>query len=170
VIEAILVGLFIPFLSSIVPIMRVLNKNLNDALNYDRSRTKAIYVEILNNSKSDVLPMIAFGSLAITYGISIFYLFPLALISFNFALLLQIFFYILLGMFLGLVILAMNVQRMLEILLTYVVLCCEKKSMKKLVLNNLTAHKMRNKLTAIIYSLSIGFTIFMIVAYKLIMT
>ncbi len=58
---------------------------------------------------------------------------------------------------------------MLEILLTYVVLCFEKKSMKKLVLNNLTAHKMRNKLTAIIYSLSIGFTIFMIVAYKLIM-
>ena len=88
VIEAILVGLFIPFLSSIVPVMRVLNKNLNDALNYDRSRTKAIYVEILNNSKSDVLPMIAFGSLAVTYGISIFYLFPLSLISFNFALLL----------------------------------------------------------------------------------
>lgn len=40
--------------------------------------------------------------------------------------------------------------------------------MRKLVLNNLTAHKMRNKLTAIIYSLSIGFIIFMIVAYKLI--
>jgi hypothetical protein len=70
-------------------------------------------------------------------------------------------------MFLGLVILAVNLQRMLEILLTHVLLCFEKKSMKRLVLNNLTAHKMRNRMTAIIYSLSIGFIIFIIVAYKL---
>lgn len=82
---------------------------MNDALNYERSRTKAIYVEILDNSKRNMVPMIAFGTLAIIYGISIFYLFPLALVSFNFALLLQIFFYILIGMFLGLVILAMNI-------------------------------------------------------------
>jgi hypothetical protein len=39
--------------------------------------------------------------------------------------------------------------------------------MKLMVLKNLTAHKFRNKLTSIIYSLSIGFIIFLIVSYKL---
>ena len=39
--------------------------------------------------------------------------------------------------------------------------------MKLMVLNNLMAHKMRNRLTALIYSLALGFIIFLIVAYKL---
>jgi ABC-type antimicrobial peptide transport system permease subunit len=47
VIESLLIGLLIPLVSSIVPIFRVMNQNLNDALNYDRSRVKSIYVEIL---------------------------------------------------------------------------------------------------------------------------
>ena len=36
--------------------------------------------------------------------------------------------------------------------------------MKKLVLKNLTAHKMRNKMTSIIFSLALGFIIFLIVS------
>lgn len=88
VVEALAVGLFIPLVSSIVPITRVLGQNLNDALNYDRCRTKAIYVEILDNSKASIVPYLAFGILAIIYGISIFYLLPLSLISFNFGLIL----------------------------------------------------------------------------------
>jgi hypothetical protein len=81
---------------------------LNDALNYERSRTKAIYVEVLNKSKTNIIPIVSFGILAVIYGLSIFYFFPLALVSFNFGLILNIFFFILIGMFIGLVILAMN--------------------------------------------------------------
>jgi hypothetical protein len=36
-----------------------------------------------------------------------------------------------------------------------------------MVLKNLTAHKMRNKMTSIIYSIALGFIIFLIVSYKL---
>ena len=39
--------------------------------------------------------------------------------------------------------------------------------MRLLVLKNLTAHKMRNKFTSIIYSLALGFIIFLIVSYNL---
>jgi hypothetical protein len=39
--------------------------------------------------------------------------------------------------------------------------------MRRLVLKNLTAHKMRNKMTSLIFSLAIGFIVFLIVSYKL---
>ena len=43
----------------------------------------------------------------------------------------------------------------------------EKSSMKDLVLKNLITHKYRNKLTAIIYSLTLGSMIFLIVVANL---
>lgn len=36
-----------------------------------------------------------------------------------------------------------------------------------MVLKNLTAHKMRNKMTSIIYSIALGFVIFLVVSYTL---
>ena len=44
------VGIFIPLISSILPIMKILDQNLNDSLNYSRSRVKAIYISILKSS------------------------------------------------------------------------------------------------------------------------
>jgi hypothetical protein len=109
--------------------------------------------------------MVIFGTLAVIYGISIYYFLPLSLLSFNFGMILRIFFFILLGMLLGLCLLAINFQRILEVALVYICLFYETTSMRKLVLKNLTAHKTRNKLTALIYALSLGFIIFLIVAY-----
>jgi len=43
----------------------------------------------------------------------------------------------------------------------------EKKSMILLIRKNLVAHKKRNKLTALIYALTLGSTIFLIVAANL---
>jgi hypothetical protein len=51
--------------------------------------------------------------------------------------------------------------------MVHVLLVWEKNSMKKLVLKNLMAHKERNKLTALIYSLAIAFLIFLIVSYNI---
>lgn len=39
--------------------------------------------------------------------------------------------------------------------------------MKVMVLKNLTAHRGRNSLTSVIYSLALGFVIFLIIAYKI---
>mmetsp|Transcript_39438 Transcript_39438/g.29128 ORF Transcript_39438/g.29128 Transcript_39438/m.29128 type:complete len:276 (-) Transcript_39438:25-852(-) len=108
VFEALLVGLLVPFFSSIVPLYRVLGQNLTEALNYERSKNKAIYVEVLQKSKVDVIPYIAFGTLAVVYGVSIFNLLPYSLVSLNLSLLLQILFFILLGIFLGLILLTIN--------------------------------------------------------------
>jgi len=89
------------------------------------------------------------------------------MLSFNFSLILRIFFLILLGMLFGLTLLSLNLQRLLEVALTYTLLAWEKQSMRLLILKNLTAHRLRNRMTSIIFSLAIGFIVFLIVSYNL---
>jgi hypothetical protein len=85
------------------------------------------------------------------------------------SLLLGIFLFILIGLLMGLTLMAMNLQRFIEIGLTYISLFWEKESMKILVLNNLKTHSMRNKLTSAIFSMSLAFNIFIMVQFRLIM-
>jgi hypothetical protein len=52
----------------------------------------------------------------------------------------------------------------METLIVYTVLIFERTSMKLLVLKNLSAHRKSNKMTTIIYSLTLGCIIFIVVA------
>jgi FtsH-binding integral membrane protein len=54
-----------------------------------------------------------------------------------------------------------------ELFFVYTMLFFETKSMKLLIIKNLTAHREANKLTSIIYSLTLGCIIFIIVAANL---
>jgi FtsH-binding integral membrane protein len=110
---------------------------------------------------------VIFGIITVVYGLAIYYFLPLSMLSLNFKLILRIFFMILLGMLFGLTLLSFNLQRLLEIALTHTLLFFEQSSMRMLVLKNLTAHKLRNKMTSIIFSLAIGFIVFLIVSYNL---
>jgi len=76
------------------------------------------------------VPYLIMGLLSTVAGISIFYLLPLALLSFDIALILQIFFMILLGMVGGLTLISINLQRLIEIFFVKTLLFFEKKSMK----------------------------------------
>ena len=148
--------------------MRVLGQNLNDALNFQRSRIKGIYVEIMQKSKLNIIPYLLFGFISFLYGFGIYYMLPYSLLSMKLGVLLSVFFFILMGLLLGLTLLAMNLQRLLEIGMTKVLLFWERPSMKLLVLNNLKAHSLRNKLTSAIFSMSLAFIIFITVQFKLI--
>lgn len=124
-------------------------------------------MEILDKDSQNIGTYIVFGVVAVAYGLSIYYFLPLAMLSFNLALVLRIFFFILFGMLFGLSLLAFNVQRFLEIVLTHILLIFSASSTKQMVLKNLSAHRLRNKMTSIIYSISLGFIIFLIVSYNL---
>ena len=106
---------------------------MNDALNFSRSRVKAIYVEIMQRSKTNIVPYLIFGTITFLYGFAIYYLLPLSLLSLKLQLILEVFFFILLGLLLGLTLLAINLQRMVETLITHVLLFWEKPSMKLMV-------------------------------------
>ena len=80
------------------------------------------------------MPYISFGLICVLYGTGIYYLLPYSLLTMNLSLVLGIFFVILIGMILGLVLLAFNFQRLFEIVITKILFFWEKKSMKHLII------------------------------------
>ena len=114
-----------------------------------------------------ILPYLLFGTLCVLIGSAIYILLPQSLLALNLALLLDIFFAILLGMILGLTLIAVNFRGFLEFILVYLLLFWERSSMRVLLRKNLMAHKRNNELTSIIYALTLGTIIFLIVASRL---
>ena len=111
--------------------------------------------------------MVATGLAFTAYGVTIYYLLPLALMSFNLNLLSQIIIFIIIGLLFALTLLAFNIQSSMEWFLTHVFLCFEKKSTRSMVLKNLSSHRKRNQMTALIYSLALGFLIFLSISSRM---
>ena len=98
----------------------------------------------IDNKTKDVLPYLLFGSVGSVFGFAIYYGLPLSLLELNFGLILKIFFLLLMGLLLGLVMMAVNLQSALEFLLMHVLLFWESKSMKELLRKNMVAHRRKN--------------------------
>jgi len=91
IIQALAIGIVLPVLSSVKPIMETMKINLQESLNFSRSKVKAIYITILNKSqriKEQFLPYLCLGTLCVVYGFTVYYLLPLSLISLDLGLLL----------------------------------------------------------------------------------
>jgi len=111
--QALGTALVIPLLSSIIPIKRAITRTLAESLNYQRAKTSGVQIDIKDTQYQDVTPMVLGGLLVTIYGITIYYCFPLAFLSGNYNLLLSMLFIILLGMVVGLSLLAFNLQGLL---------------------------------------------------------
>ena len=105
--------------------------------------------------------MVATGLAFTAYGVTIYYLLPLALMSFNLNLLSQIVIFIIVGLLFALTLLAFNFQSSVEWFLTNIFLFFEVKSTRAMVTKNLSSHRKRNQMTALIYSLALAFLIFL---------
>ena len=165
----IVLGLFIPILGAIGPIQNALGVELREALDITRSKTKVIEYDIESEQdrsriSSDILAV--GGSLSI-FGFLVYYLLPLALLSLDLRLFFLLFVCLLLGMLVGLVLLASNLQGMVEYVIGQVFLFWARPVLKKLALKNLIAHRKRNWKTSIMYSLSLAFIIFIAVASQM---
>ena len=115
-----------------------------------------------------IVPFIVFGLVSVLFGVVIYIVLPSALLAFNVSLVLQIFFMILVGLILGLALLAANLRGPIEIIVTYLLLFWERKSTVRLLKKNLKSHSRTNKLTSVIYALTLGCIIFLCVSLNLI--
>lgn len=115
----------------------------------------------------DKAPYIINGTIGVVGCISVYLLLPKALLKFNIGMILTIFFILLLAMLLGLVLMAINLQSALEKLLLYIFCFWEKKSMRTVLKKNLISHKKKNRLTAVIFALSLGSTVFLLTSASL---
>ena len=70
-------------------------------------------------------------------------------------------------MIVGMTLFAINVETMVEKALVYVFFFWETESMRAILSKNLTSHKKRNGLTSIIYALTLGVIIFLLVTLSL---
>ena len=82
--------------------------NLTEALNVNRSKTSGVLITFINGKVKDVGSYLLFGSIAVLFGISIYYGLPVAMLQLNLGLILSIFFMILMGLLLGLVLISVN--------------------------------------------------------------
>ena len=96
-----------------------------------------------------------------------YYFLPKAFLTMDYSLLLNLFFFILSGFILGLTLLTNNLQGIIEFLIAKIFFFWEKKAMRILLRKNLVMHRARNKLTSIVYALTLGCIIFLLVAVEL---
>ena len=80
VVQALAIGTLIPLLSSIVPIQRALSSSLASSLNTQRSKTSGILISLVDNTKTNLVPYLVFGSVAVIFGMTIYYFLPLGLL------------------------------------------------------------------------------------------
>lgn len=165
--QAVFIGSVIPLVSSFLPIRAALSRSITESMDVQKSKTQAIYVNILQKNRKDVTGLVIFGLIALSYGFSIYYLLPLSLVSFNFSLATTIFLFILFGMIAAMGLLALNLMPYLNVLVARILLSWESQSMKQTVLKNLIAHKERNQMTSLMFSLTLGFVIFLNIVCKI---
>lgn len=163
---ALLAGFLVPTLASLLPIRAALAKNVWDSVDTRRSKTKAVEYKL---SRSDTdrpsVTLLIIGAVLFGLGFVVYYLLPLALVSSNIYLLLNIFFLLLILMLIGLVILASNLQPVFEIIYLWLLFFWEKPAVRHIAMRNFDAHRRRNAKTAIMFAISLAFIIFLQVVF-----
>lgn len=142
-----------------MPIKECLSKNLNESIDYNRSQSKAVLIKIIDPNSDSIGIYLIFGVLSTIYAIAVYILLPQTLLSLDFGLLLKIFFLILIGLLLGLILITINLQFIIESIITKLLLFWEMRAVTIMVSKNLISHKLRNYSTSLIYSLSLSFLI-----------
>ena len=82
-IQALNIGVLIPLLSSIIPIIRILSGSLTEALNIDRAKTTGTIIIATGNAKkqnNNILPYLLFGLSSVAFGLTVYYFLPLSLL------------------------------------------------------------------------------------------
>ena len=158
-----------PIIAAIFPIRNILKKNIATSLNTMLNKTQGVKVEVISLQKKEFTSLIIFGLLTFIYGASIYYFLPLSLISMNFGMIGAIFLWILFGILLGFVLLSRNIENLLQKILTYILLFFTKSYTKLLIMKNLAAHRLKNKKSSLMFSLSVGIFIMASVGFDIIL-
>ena len=158
-----------PVIAAIFPIRNILKKNIATSINTMLNKTTGVKIEIISLQKKEITSLIVFGLLTFIYGASIYYFLPLALISTNYGLIGLILLWILFGILLGFILLSQNIEHLLQKGLTYLLLFFTRSYTKLLILKNLAAHRIKNRKSSLMFSLSVGIFIMASVGFDIVL-
>lgn len=164
---AILAGLLVPLVAAILPVRAALRANVHSSVDTRRSKTEAVRYKVTrSNAAAPSGPLIIIGLVLFGLAFIVYYLLPLSLLSSNIYGLLNIFFLVLIAMLIGLVVLASNLQPLLERLFFWIFFFWEQAAIRTMSLRNFDAHRRRNAKTALMFAVSLAFIIFLSVTFS----
>ncbi|KAH3743486.1 DUF214 family protein [Pelomyxa schiedti] len=165
---ATLLGFLIPILSSILPIRTALTQELQESLDTRRSKTQAVQITMERAEPGKInWTLILVGMVLTVFGFGIYYVLPSSLLANNFQVMLNMFFLLIMSMLLGLVLLSLSLETLLEKIFCWLFFFWDHTAIVHILMKNLIAHKLRNRKTTIMYSVSLSFIIFIFVAYNM---
>ena len=154
-------GILMPIISNIAPIQRALSRTLRDSLDVYHQTSQQIDVQMVKLETLGLDPwQIACALMMVFVGFLIYYVVPLAFIFLNVSLFLTILNGILLGMLLGATIVATLFQPILERQILKLLLWGRDRKLEILIQKSLAGHRIRNRKTALMYSICLAFIIF----------
>jgi len=157
----VVLGTILPILGMLLPIRRALSRTLRDALDvyHNVAYDSVVKIQRLENLGVSVTEtMIAI--LLVVLGFIVFYLVPLSFLFNKITMFLNILTVILLGMVIGQVLLTQAFDFALEKLFVYLIMWGPDRKLIHIVTKNLAGHRNRNKKTAIMFTLCLGFVVF----------
>lgn len=161
-------GLVMPIVANIIPVQRALSRTLRDSLDVYHMVISDVYVRVKRLQDLGVdLWITCISLLMIVVGFVTYYLIPYAFQFRDFALFLAILNAILLGMLVGLCILALGVQPYLEKAVLWCFLWGKQRRLWNIIRKNLSGHRSRNIKTAQMFTLCIAFVVFAGTMFKL---
>ncbi|KAA6380156.1 MAG: putative DUF214 family protein [Streblomastix strix] len=156
-----LIAFGISLIASILPIRQALSQNLHDSIDVTHTKASAIMVTI---ERAEALQkpwgLLLSGIILTGIGVGVYFFMPLAMLSMNMMMLSILFFILLTMILISLIMLALNVEFLLERLLAVAFLFWEARAVKTLAVKNLGAHRMRNRKTTLLFSISLAFIVF----------
>lgn len=158
--QALFIGVVIPLISSILPIRVSLGWNLTDALDVQRSKTRALYISISRRGSTNNAFYIMTGTLLVGAAFALYYLLPYSMITMDLTLASFLFFLLLLIVLLAFSSLSTLLIPKLNLLVVNIMLCFESQSTRLLLLKNMVAHKDRNLMSSLLLTLTLAAIIF----------
>ena len=165
---ACVVNFMAPIIAGMFPIYNVIHKEISHTLNTMKSKSIGMKIEIISTHNKETNVFITVGVITFIYGFIIYYFLPLSLISSHFGLIGMVFLFILIGIVVGLVVLSLNIENTLQRCFTYILLFFMKGYMKQLIIKNIISHRLQNRKSSIMFSLSIGMFILVTVSVDII--
>jgi hypothetical protein len=156
-------GLFIPFLSNVIPVQQALGQTLRNALDKMRSSLNDVDVQFIRLESKGMSPVQLMVSLTmLTCGIISYYFVPLAALHKDFQAFLYLLNTLLLLIILGLTFLAQIIMPFLEVAILDLMLFFNPgdKHIRTLVVKNFESHGNKNLKASMMFMVTLAFLVF----------
>jgi len=163
-----LVGLAVPLLANIIPARKAMSRSLRDALDITYQTFNQTTVTMIRLESIGIeLWQTVVSMFLVVIGFVVYYMIPYAFIFKDFGLFFLILNSILLGMKIGLCLVAAVLQPLLERTILFFILWGKERRMKNLIEKNLAGHRKRSRQTFIMFTIATAFVIFAGVSFSL---